>query len=208
MARSVAAATMVARHTFYEKSMASSYIIHRDSAMSWGVKRATIIGEIKRRMYNTDSLHTWQERVDILNRFCVKMLQSGYGQYNIYTLIKSGVGAYEKMVERAETGVCPLYRDKEYKAEQRWRDRIMKRSTWSGASSVLFIPFSRRLKEAVVEGVRRSGEKIKVVEQGGTSLKSILQKSDPFRETECTDPKCPVCTVKEGGQERCIKGSC
>ena len=84
----------------------------------------------------------------------------------------------------------------------------MKKSTWSGASSVLFIPFSKRLKEAVIEGVRRSGEKIKVVEQGGRSLKSILQKSDPFRETECTDPKCPVCTVKEGGQEKCIKGSC
>lgn len=196
------------RHTFFEKTMTSPYVIHKLSAMAWGVKRATIVNEVKRRMYNMDGGHSWAERVEVLNRFCVKLLTSGYSNMDIYSLIKSGVGAWEKMIERNKEGICPLYRSREYKESMRWRNKIMKKSNWSRSDSVMFIPLSSKLREVATESIAKSGERIKVVERGGVSLKCLLQKSDPFSEPNCSDNGCPVCRVTVGGQKNCQKGGC
>ena len=46
----------IIRHHFYEKDMTSQLVIHKDSAIGWGVKRAALVNEVKRRLYNTDNL--------------------------------------------------------------------------------------------------------------------------------------------------------
>ena len=81
-----------------------------------------------------------------------------------------------------------------------------KRSKWSGSKSVLFVPTSNCIKEAAREAVEKSKEDIKIVENGGTSLKRSLQRSDPCKTPDCTEPeKCGVCGVTEGGQRGCLK---
>ena len=49
--------------------------------------------------------------------------------------------------------------------------------------------------------INRQGIKIRVVEKAGRSIKSMLQRSDPFKERRCGRESCFVCTT-EG------KGSC
>ena len=159
-------------------------------------------------MYNMDKLHSWQDRVNVLNMFTVKMLRSDYSENDMYTLVKSGVRSYEKMIERQESGVCPLYRPKGYERVQRWKNKILKRTSWSNAESTLFIPYGYGLKRVAECGIEKAGESVKVVERGGVTVKSLLQKSDPFREAECEDNGCPVCTIKEGGQRECVRGGC
>ena len=85
---------------------------------------------------------------------------------------------------------------------------MTKKMMWSKAKSVIFIPLSQKLKEEALTGIRRAREDIKVVERGGISLKRMLQKSDPAKESLCKDPNCWICTVQHGGQKNCIKGGC
>ena len=79
---------------------------------------------------------------------------------------------------------------------------------YSFISEILFVPLSQKLKVEAVTGVKRSKEDIKVVEKGGTSLKRILQKSNPAKEAFCNDANCWICTVQHGGQRNCVKGGC
>ena len=51
--------------TAYEKP--SKMVIHKSSAMGWPVKRATLMAEVYKRLYNTDSLTTWQEKAHMIN---------------------------------------------------------------------------------------------------------------------------------------------
>ena len=82
------------------------------------------------------------------------------------------------------------------------------RLAWNRTKSVLFIPLSVKVKEIAQANISRIKEDIKVVERGGRTLKSLLQKSDPWRAPLCTDMSCWICTVEVGGQKNCIKGGC
>ncbi len=68
---------------------------------------------------------------------------------------------------------------------------------------MVFIPTTPNstLQRAFQEEKRKSRFKIRVDETSGRSLKQILQRSNPFKERQCSRDQCPVCTT--GG-----KGSC
>ena len=57
------------------------------------------------------------------------------------------------------------------------------------------------LKDPHVREIKDVGFKIKVVEQSGITVKRTLQRSDPFKEKNCRNINCLVCST--GG-----KGSC
>ena len=72
----------------------------------------------------------------------------------------------------------------------------------------MFLPMSSKLRTVTQDGIKRSKENIRVVETGGTSIKQLLQRSNPNREPQCRDVACWVCQDVEGGQKGCLKGSC
>ena len=185
-------------------------VIHKDTAMSWSVKRATLVAEVFRRLYNTDCHTPWQERADFVSRLVVKMWRSGYNGQDVACFVKGGVRRYEKILGLQTEGVRPMYRDGEYKREERWREKLTNKLSWSNADSVLFLPSSNRLKRVAQESVKFSRENIRVVERGGTSIKSLLQRSDPSRDPLCGDDQCWICHSEneDGGQKQCLKGSC
>ena len=51
--------------------------------------------------------------------------------------------------------------------------------------------------------MRKQGFKVKIVEQAGISLKRLLQRSDPLKQSSCSRGDCFIC---KGGDRR--KGSC
>ena len=69
--------------------------------------------------------------------------------------------------------------------------------------SVLFIPSTpnSELRKAYQQVIRNSGISICVVEKSGRTLKSLLQKSDPFGEKKCSREECLVCG--KGGKGPC-----
>ena len=57
--------------------------------------------------------------------------------------------------------------------------------------------------KAYQEQIKKSGFKIKVVEQSGTKLKDMLHKRDPFKTQNCGQGECLVCGT--GGRGNCRK---
>ena len=49
--------------------------------------------------------------------------------------------------------------------------------------------------------IKKTSFKIKVTERAGDSIKSMLQKSNPFPTRKCSDPQCMVCST--GGKGNC-----
>ena len=167
-----------------------------------------MVSEVHRRLYNCDPLVSWQQRADHINSLVLKMWRSGYSSTDIRCFVKGGVARYEKMLDRVKNGDRPLYRNTSFQREQRWKDKVTSRMTWSKSKSVLFIPLSQRLKEEAAAGAKRIREDVKVVEKGGTTLKRMLQKSDPARDPVCKDEDCWICSVEHGGQKGCVRGGC
>jgi hypothetical protein len=73
-----------------------------------------------------------------------------------------------------------------------------------GFESVIFVPAppSSDLQKMYQEAVKMSGLKIRVVERAGRSVKSYLQRSDPFRMPGCSMGDCFVCTSEGKGNCR------
>ena len=66
---------------------------------------------------------------------------------------------------------------------------------------MIFVPATpgSQLKNHYIEEIEGAGFKIKVVKQSGVTLKLMLQRSDPFREKECKNTNCLVCSTGRKG---------
>ena len=62
---------------------------------------------------------------------------------------------------------------------------------------MIFVPATpeSQLKDRHVREIKDAGFKIKVVEQSGITLKRMLQRSDSFKEKNCRNITCLVCTA-------------
>ena len=67
------------------------------------------------------------------------------------------------------------------------------------ATTVLFVPYTpggelaSRLKSAELELRDLCGNKVKIIERAGVSLKQILVKTNPWSDLKCGRPKCLIC---------------
>ena len=80
------------------------------------------------------------------------------------------------------------------------RDDLYKRG---GDEAVIFVPATpaSQLQKKYQSEIRNQGYKIKVVEKTGTTLKKVLQKSNPFKQQRCGRENCLVC--KQAGRGVC-----
>jgi hypothetical protein len=150
---------------------------------------------------------TWAEVLQHLNNFMRKMQYSGYDQAFRYTVTQSAINAYQTIRDKEEKGLRPMHRPKTWKRAERIREKEEKKKSWykrGGFDSVLFVPTTPdgELKRRYEEIIRRSGIRMQVVERTGRTLKSQLQRSNPFKEPSCNRGDCAVCTTF--GQGNCM----
>ena len=134
------------------------------------------------------------------------MQYSGYSQKFRGEIINSAYMAYRKIKAQVDNGDRPLYRPREWKRDERSRSKKDKQLNWykkGGYESVIFVPATpnSELQKKYSNEVTKSGLKIRIVERAGKSIKSFIQKSDPFTDKNCNQEDCMLC--KSGG-----KGSC
>ena len=165
--------------------MSSPYVILSKSAMSDKIKRNTLVQEAIRRLRNTSRDLPWDLKAKILSEFSNKMRISGYSAQFRLEVIQSAVRDYEKQCEKADKGITPLHRPREFQAEQRWKNKHMTKTSWYRPNhAVLFVPatpggvLAKEIQKMVNEEAARIGMSIRVVEKGGTSLKQHLVKTD------------------------------
>ena len=131
---------------------------------------------------------------------------SGYDKRFRFEVISSAINAYNTLRNAEDNGERPLYRPREWNAIERRTLKRDKKKIWfkkGGYLAPIFIPMTPKseLAHTLQKRIDDSGLKMKVVERAGTTLKRMLQKSDPFRPATCGWNDCFVCIT--GG-----KGSC
>ena len=119
---------------------------------------------------------------------------------------------YERQAAASDRGDKPLYRPREWKQEERLREKQLKKSAWfRPADSVAFFPATPGsellgvIRKVLEEEGRRLNMSIRVVETGGISLKSELFKPELTAGDPCGKPDCLVDMVGRGAPGR---GSC
>ena len=83
-----------------------------------------------------------------------------------------------------------IYRSRAWNRQIREMMKYSKRENWfkkGGAEAVVFIPNTPGsiLKKRYMEEVGKSGLRVKMVEGSGKPIKFMLQRSDPFKASNC-----------------------
>ena len=122
---------------------------------------------------------------------------SGYSEKFRIEIIQSAIRGYEKQCEAADRGIRPLHRNRGFQKEERWKKKALSKTIWFRPNnSVGFVPatpngvLARTIQAIVSEEAARIGLTVRIVEQGGISLKQQLVRMDL---TGCFYPDCYLC---------------
>ena len=114
------------------------------------------------------------------------MKSSGYSEAFRHQIIDSGLKGFDKMVSTAEAGGRPVNRKSSWNRQLRKRKKLTKSVNWHKAGGYhvpLFVPNTPGSELArQIQAVERLNShrcvRFKVVESGGTSVNSLLQRSN------------------------------
>ena len=134
------------------------------------------------------------------------MQYCGYSRNFRAQIVDSALKAYDKIKEKSDKKIVPMYRPKSWKRLERLKQKKEKKKTWyrkGGYDSVVFIPPTpnSHLKRLYEKEIRKTSFKIRVVERAGKSIKSMLQRSHPFKKEKCGKEDCMICS--SGGSGNC-----
>ena len=197
---------------FYEKPTKNPKLILAESAINASSKRTILTQECLRRIRNTKIELGNSVRNEHLNRFMIKMKNSGYSKNYRIQILDSATKAFDKMLEEDKNGTKPLYRNRTWNRDQRLKSKENKRNKWYKNSTktekcyktVLFVPptpgsgLLKEMRNREEELNRFNTERIKIVEKGGTKIEKLLTKKNPFKEEKCKDKGCPLCKGNYG----------
>ena len=138
----------------------------------------------------------------------LKLKNSGYNHKFRTEILDSSLKAYKKMTEDDINQVKPMYRSREWNAEERILAKSQKKFNWWNTDkakiqykSVLFVTptpggvLAKELQKREEELNKNNEERIKIVEKGGLKIKDILGSKNPFAKSKCSQKTCPLCTV-------------
>ena len=135
-----------------------------------------------------------------------RMMEAGYPErYRKDTLCRC-LRIYDKMVEDDANGIRPLYRPKDYDIANRRKEKQRKKNNWSikgGYIAPIFVPptphseLANELK-TIAESEAEEGVRFRIIETGGRTIKSMVQKSNPTATTGCEELGCLPCKTGKG----------
>ena len=188
------------RHTFYRKECASVQTILKTSALSAGVKRATLFNEGMRRLSALDKWTTDKQRGEVLEEFMDCIRVSGYNQEVRATILGGLLERSRQMEER------PDYRNRSGKEirEAKGQQKLGLPNTWFLRGEITSTlkgqatpggQLAERIRRVLKGAKAPDGGTIKVVEGTGQSLQAGLSCPDPAWSKEC--PYQQQCLVAE-----------
>lgn len=178
--------------------------------MSDNTKRTILSQEILRIITHCSRNLPDEIRINHINEMMKKIQNSGYNKERRYDIVNSALKAYEKLLQKEKDGERPIHRPKDWNKEQRNKEKKQKTKIWyktGGAESVIFVPYTpnSELKKRYERRIKETNIKIKIMEKPGRSLKSLIQKPDPFKRKTCKRSDCFVC--KTEGKGDCSKNN-
>ena len=98
----------------FEKATKHPNVILSDSALSMNMKRTILTQECLRILRNTKIELGEDIRNGHLNKFMIKLKNSGYDQIFRIEIVDSAMKAFEIMIEEDRKGNKPLFRDRNW----------------------------------------------------------------------------------------------
>ena len=200
----------------YEKPMASKTVVHSQSAHPQHCKKSVHVQEIIRRAMNCTRKLDWKENTaPFINDYMKRMRIAGYGEKYRGNIVRKAINIYKKKVEDHEKGVRPLFRPKFWKKEERKKEKERKKKEWGtkrGHIAPIFVPTTPdgelvKTLQQVADKHAEEGIHFNIVEVGGRTLKSDLQKSNPTETPGCSKTDCIACKEGRGKGGRCHKNN-
>ena len=175
------------QHVFYEKEVASKFLIPFRSAHSTKQKKLLLINEVERRMVNCSPDLPWSETSKVLNLFSHKMKRSGYPSSWRREAIRSGIAKYRKRQMESQDGGRPLYRPREWMEEERKLAKAKKKVNWArkqadndelGRAPLIICPsagnLTDKIKKVCLEFGISQNIKVPVFLRGGRRLLTLV----------------------------------
>ena len=192
---------MKVMYSHYTKDVSSRATIHYRSSHSMIMKKNVMVNEIGRILLNCSKEIPWDETAGHVAYFVKRMQFSGYPMEFRYEVVTEALRRYDRVNgERSPTNVkrCKPTQRNEYQ----WYSKNGK------YESVMFVEATpeSELKRKVQQIISRLKMKIKVVERTGTTVKGLLQKSNPFGIGDCGRDKCLICC--QGCGSNCRERGC
>ena len=189
--------------------------MHAKSAQSVSCRNSVHTQEILRRLLNSSPLLDWKTCVaPVLSEYMLRMMKAEYPEkYRVDTLNRA-LRIFDKMVDEDNNGTRPLYRPKDWNIVARRKQKEKKKYEWStkgGHIAPIFVPptpnsqLANSLKQ-IADSEAEAGVHFKIVETGGLSIRSVLQRSNPLETVGCDSTDCLPCKHGRGEGGQC--GGC
>ena len=153
--------------------------------MPFRTKKASLSCEALRRLRNCSRELPWTEKAAILSDFSHKLMLSGWDAKARHDFIMAGLIGYQKQLERADAGICPLYRPWDWDREARDKKKLLTKTSWyRPQDAVMFVPATPnselrdKIQNVVNKKTRELGMSLRVVETSGKKIKHSLVNLD------------------------------
>ena len=194
--------------------MASKLLLSASSALPSQQKRNIHVSECVRRLRNCDPNMSWEERKKFLQEYVVRLYHAGYAESFRQDIIKQSIARYEGMLRADRDGQHPLYREREWEEQQRRENKTKKKKNWfsrGGYDTIIMIKptpggeLTKQLQKVLNDNP--GPVKVKVQEQGGTQVKTLIQKSNPMKTKGCVSADCLACKNGRGKGGECRRNN-
>ena len=180
--------------------MANKFVIRNDSAISARSKTNILIADLFRIMKTISRNCPDEERKKKIQEFIKRMQFSGYPKKErayVYTKAKR---KYDECLRKHDADEQPFYRGKSWNFKERKEEKRVKRKTWyqnNGSEATFFVDATpnEELAETCRKAFKRGGLKVKVIEKTGRTIRNALVRSNPFKESNCHQDSCKVCSL-------------
>ena len=85
-------------------------VLHKTSAVPEGTRRATLNQELIRRMVNTSEMVNMEKRLEIIDKYAQKLINSEYTLEQTRQAITGGLKRYERMLSLSRDGNNPRWK--------------------------------------------------------------------------------------------------
>ena len=120
--------------SFYEKPMVAKTVLMRRSAMPENTRMATLNQETIRRMINTSELVCMTTRLQVIDNYAQKLINSEYDLAVTRRILVGGLKGYERMLSGSRNKDSPswkpLHLPTSYRAKERRITKMMAKTNW------------------------------------------------------------------------------
>ena len=203
-------------YSHYEKPMSRKSVLNARSAHPAACKRSVHTQEVLRRIMNCSRRLPWRwETAPNVTEYMVRMKEAGYSEGYRRRVLMAAIKIYDQKIEDERKGVRPLFRPKTWNKEERRKEKETKKKEWAtkkGHIAPIFVPatpgggLAREMRD-IADREAKYGIHFNIMEVGGRTLKSEIQRSNPTATPGCNKSDCLGCKEGRGKGGKCHKNN-